>query len=173
MVDLEVVYKTELKKNKKIGIRACTNDKDIIKDAKYEFWFDTTKEQAEGFIVGNYYTVELTEKEYKGRIYYNLLSMEKMEESVEAEKEETRPKATVGDMTKPKVGPTNFEEAEGTDIEYRKYQVALMNECIVDAGEFKEGTNADLIKVAREFFKLRCKHYHFWTMEKERKEKVV
>jgi len=75
--------------------------------------------------------------------------------------------------TEEKIGRTTFEKDEGTDKEYRIYQITLMNECIVDAGEFKEGTNADLIKVALEFFKLRCNHCLFWIMEKERKEKVV
>ena len=152
MVEIKIMYKTELKKNKKIGIRVFTNDKDIIKDAKGEFWFDATKEQAEGFILQNGYTVELGEKEYQGKIYYDLLSMKKLELKEE-------PKA--------KVGITVFEEDEGTDKGYRDYQVALRHECEIDAGEFGD------VEVARDFFNLRCKHYHFWTMEKARKEKVV
>jgi len=76
MVGIKVMYKTELKKNKKVGIRSLIS---ISKTEKGEFWFDTTELQAKGFTIGDNYTVELTEKEINGTIYYDLLSMKKVE----------------------------------------------------------------------------------------------
>ena len=84
MVGIKVVYKTELKKNKKVGIRSkiLNGVGSIPTTEKGEFWFDTTELQAKGFKIGNYYTVELKEKEINGTIYYDLLSMKKVEKEL-------------------------------------------------------------------------------------------